>query len=104
LLVPWTLYLDYQVTTECEGRKWDLPSRVYARPLELFPGERLSRADLEQELKFAGYHSSPSADKPGRYHVSGQTIDIYRRSFQFPEGTEEPRLLRVVLADDSVAG
>ncbi len=103
LLVPWALYLDYQVTSEFEGRKWDLPSRVYARPLELFPGERLARADLELELKFAGYRSSPAADKPGRYHVSGQTIDIFRRSFQFPEGTEPPRLLRVILADDSVA-
>ena len=103
LLVPWTLYLDYQVSSEFEGRKWDLPSRVYARPLELFPGERLSRADLEQELRFAGYRSTAAADKPGQYHVSGQTIDIFRRSFQFPEGTEEPRLLRVSLADDRVA-
>ena len=57
LLVPWVLYLNYQVTTEFEGRKWDLPSRVYARPLELYPGERLSRPDLERELKAAGYRN-----------------------------------------------
>jgi penicillin-binding protein 1B len=34
LMVPWVMYLNYQVTTEFEGRKWDLPSRVYARALD----------------------------------------------------------------------
>ena len=42
LLIPWVLYLDYQVTSEFEGRKWDLPSRVYARALELYPGALLT--------------------------------------------------------------
>ena len=36
LLVPWTLWLNHLITTEFEGRKWDLPSRVFARPLSLF--------------------------------------------------------------------
>jgi len=103
LLIPWVLYLNYQVTTEFEGRKWDLPSRVYARALELYPGARLSRLDLELELKAAGYRSSGSADKPGRYHAAGTRVDIFRRGFRFPEGVEEARRLRVSLNGNEVA-
>ncbi len=102
LVVPWVLYLNYQVTTEFEGRKWDLPSRVYARPLELYPGASLSRPDLELELKAAGYRASASADKPGLYHVAGASIDIDRRGFRFPEGVEGMRRLRVTLSGNHV--
>jgi penicillin-binding protein 1B len=103
LLVPWGIYLDYQVRSEFEGRKWDLPSRVYARPLELYPGARLSRLDLEQELRAAGYHVSAAAAKPGSYHFSGDRVDINRRAFRFPEGAEESLRVQLTLADGRVA-
>jgi len=102
LLVPWVAYLNYQVTTEFEGRKWDLPSRVYARPLELYPGARLSRSDLEQELRAAGYRAAPDADKPGLYHIAGTGVEIYRRGFRFPEGAEATRHLRVTMLNDQI--
>lgn len=103
LLAPWTLYLNHQVTTEFEGRKWDLPSRVYARPLELYPGTRLSRPDLELELKAAGYRAAATADKPGLYHAAGDKIDINRRGFHFPEGVEGSRRLQLTLQSNQVA-
>ena len=86
LLVPWVAYLNYQVTTEFEGRKWDLPSRVYARPLELYPGALISRADLEVELERAGYHSAPALKQPGQYSRSGDRFHVHRRGFDFPDG------------------
>lgn len=88
LLLPWTIYLNHQVTTEFEGRKWDLPSRVYARPLELYPGLRLSPVDLETELKAAGYRKSDKASKPGQYSTSGRQFEIHRRAFHYTEGRE----------------
>ena len=81
LLAPWVLYLNYQVTTEFEGRKWDLPSRVYARPLELYPGALITNSDLQFELESAGYHRSSSVTRPGQFRSSGDTVEIYRRSF-----------------------
>jgi len=104
LLAPWVVYLNHQVTTEFEGRKWDLPSRVYARPLELYPGARLSRSDLEQELRAAGYRPAAAVDKPGFYRVAGSNVEIYRRGFRFPEGLEGARQLRVTLHGDEVSG
>ncbi len=53
--VPWVVYLDMQVQQEFDGRKWDLPSRVFARPLSLYDGAAISTQSLLKELDAAGY-------------------------------------------------
>ncbi len=90
LLLPWVIYLNHQVTTEFDGRKWDLPSRVYARALDLYPGLPLTLSDLELELGAAGYRRADSASRPGLYRISGSTAEIFRRPFDFPDGAEAP--------------
>ncbi|MGD2130330.1 MAG: penicillin-binding protein 1B [Lysobacterales bacterium] len=102
LMVPWVLYLDHQVTTQFEGRKWDLPSRVYARPLELYPGAPISRPDLVVELEAAGYQSGADVSRPGLYRVAGDRVEIYRRSFRFHDGDEAALHFEVRLAGDRV--
>ncbi len=89
LLGPWVLYLNYQVTTEFEGRKWDLPSRVYARALELYPGLALPVRDLEMELQASGYRAAKQVSRPGQYRVSNGSVDIFRRAFHFHDGAED---------------
>ena len=98
LLLPWVLYLNHQVTTEFEGRKWDLPSRVFARSLDLYPGLPLSLADLETELRVSGYRRAEQAARPGQYRVAGGTVEIHRRAFRFPEGAEDAQRIEVRLA------
>src|SRR3569832_910310 len=56
-------YLDHTVRGQFEGKRWALPAYVYARPLELFPGARLSAAQLEQGLRLLDYRP---ADGPLR--------------------------------------
>ena len=56
--VPWIVWLDAQVRTEFDGRKWDLPSRVYARPLSLYTGKAISIRSLLLELKAVGYRQT----------------------------------------------
>jgi penicillin-binding protein 1B len=102
LLVPWAAYLNYQVTTEFEGRKWDLPSRVYARALDLYPGAAMTLRDLEMELAASAYRASDRPSAPGQYHVSGNRVDIYRRPFRFHDGTEESRRIRVQISGERV--
>ncbi|MCL1486613.1 MAG: hypothetical protein MH186_00785 [Marinobacter sp.] len=55
LLAGWMVYLDAQVTSRFEGRRFEVPSRVYARPLELYSGAPVSASALEQELALAGF-------------------------------------------------
>ena len=42
-LAGYVLYLDHLVTSRFDGRRWNLPAHVYARPLELYAGLPLSR-------------------------------------------------------------
>jgi penicillin-binding protein 1B len=102
LMVPWAVYLNHQVTTEFEGRMWDLPSRVFARSMDLYPGARLTLQDLEMELRLSGYRRSDRAERPGLYHVSGNTVEIHRRGFRFPDGAEDARRIELRLAGGAI--
>jgi penicillin-binding protein 1B len=97
LLIPWTLWLNHLVTTEFEGRKWDLPSRVYARPLELYEGLRLTAAELETELQAAGYRKLERAEREGTWSGSGGRYLVFRRGFRFDDGLQEPLKLQLRL-------
>ena len=48
------IYLDARISTTFTGKMWELPARVYARPLELFQGASLSKDDLAYELEALG--------------------------------------------------
>jgi penicillin-binding protein 1B len=101
LLLPWVIYLNHIVTHEFEGRKWDLPSRVFARSLDLYPGLPLSIDNFQLELETAGYTKTRSADTPGTFATNGSQVKLFRRAFGFLEGEEGPR--RVLVTFDGLA-
>jgi penicillin-binding protein 1B len=39
--ITYTMQLDEVVKDQFEGRRWELPARVFARPLEMFEGQQL---------------------------------------------------------------
>src|SRR6266540_3087208 len=59
LAAGFTLYLDIRVRSEFEGRRFALPARIYARPLELHAGLRIAQIDVVRELQEAGYTQGP---------------------------------------------
>lgn len=97
LLVPWMFWLNHLVTEEFEGRKWDLPSRVYARPLTLYEGQTLSPEFLRQELLAAAYRKSDRADREGSWSGSAGRYEIFRRGFRFEDGVQQPLKFRLEL-------
>lgn len=100
--VPWVIWLDIQIRSEFDGRKWDLPSRVYARPLSLYEGKAISRRTLLAELEAAGYRQSASAGVPGSFSVSGYRFDIHRRAFTFEDGAEPATRFQLQLRNNTV--
>ena len=88
------VYLDARVQTAFSGRKWALPATVYARPLELFAGARITAEGLEQELKALGYRTQhwPGA---GSYQRSGGNWTIHTRGFAFVDGEEPARVVKI---------
>lgn len=88
--------LDRQIVHQFEGRRWDLPAQVYARPLEVYAGLRLAPDDLEQELTALGYSNDPRGGGPGghgqgTFSRAGNRISLVSRKFQFWDGTEPSR-------------
>ncbi len=87
------IYLDAQVRAKFEGKRWALPAKVYARPLELYPGQVLNRDDLKVELKGLGYRFTQRATAPGMVEWASSRARIYTRGFVFPDGAEPSRTL-----------
>src|SRR3989304_6884555 len=79
------IWLDHRIRTEFEGKRWSLPARVYARPLELYAGLHISRAALIKELQALGYRESGKSPQPGEYKTRGTQLLLYSRNFQFWE-------------------
>ena len=88
LLAGFTLYLDFSVRHAFEGRRFALPARLYARPLELFPGLKLTPNALVQELTRLGYKEPLEGSEPGRYTRHGDSFEIEARPFVFWDGAQ----------------
>jgi len=95
------VYLDAVVTDRFEGRRFEVPSRVYARPLELYNGAGLSSGALERELALSGYRKGDGA-KPGSYRRNGGHFIIGTRGFRFPDSNEPRRKLSLNIYGDRV--
>jgi penicillin-binding protein 1B len=98
-LSAFTLYLDISVRHAFEGKRWALPARVYARPLELYPGVKLSPEQLQAELRLLNYRVAGEQLEPGSYRHSGGDMDIMTRAFTFAEGAQNALALRLQFAD-----
>lgn len=102
-LVVYAMQLDEQVRAQFEGRRWALPARVFARPLELFKGQQLYADHLEQELKLLNYVSTDKPTETGQYLRKGDNFEIITRGFQFAEDIEPARSIKLAVARGKVA-
>lgn len=108
LLGVWTLYLDIVVRDKFEGKKWSLPARVYARPLELYQGLSLTPAVFEQELRSLGYRFEGDVSAPGHVikKVSSSstevTYQLHSRGFEFWDKFEPAQKVVLRVANGTV--
>jgi penicillin-binding protein 1B len=101
LLGPSVWWLDREAGRRFAERQWSQASRVYARPLELFSGRRITREALMIELEAAGLRPGP-AGTIGRYSAAGPTLDLHVPGFTFPDQTQTPQRVRLKLADGRI--
>jgi penicillin-binding protein 1B len=95
-------YFSHIVCQEFEGKKWELPARVYSRAAELYPGMELSPNRLEQELRLMQYRRTAQTDHPGSYSRSGNIFEIFRRTFRFEDGEEAPKKFKIVILNGRI--
>src|SRR5438105_6128835 len=99
--LAYTLHLDLRVQREFEGRRFALPARIYARPLELHVGLRVPQADVEDELRELGYRAVPEGDS-GWFARNGNELEIAVRPFVFWDGAQPARRVRIAFENSVV--
>jgi penicillin-binding protein 1B len=104
VLAVFAVYLDAVVQEKFSGKRWTVPAKVYARPLELFVGQKLAKDDFLKELDALGYRREGSVAGPGGVSVAGNNIELHSRGFQFYESAEPSQRVRVRFSGDYVAG
>ncbi len=98
------LYLDHQVRQKFEGKRWALPAKVYARPLELYEGRSLSLAELKVELRGLGYQFVKKVALPGQAEFSATKAIVSTRGFQFTDGSEHAQKLILEFSGQQLIG
>ncbi|CAM2774100.1 penicillin-binding protein 1B [Vibrio neptunius] len=85
------IYLDSVVKQRFEGQLFDLPTVVYARILNLSPGDSISIQEVRNELDVLNYRKVRQPRYPGEYSSSSTKIELIRRPFEFTDGPEPDR-------------
>ena len=97
-------WLDLHVRGQFEGRRWSVPARLYARPVELYPGMGFGPDALERELRAAGYQHTASPGRAATYTRQGGNFRVHTRRFQFWDGEQPARRVRIRFSGGRVSG
>ncbi|WP_198043550.1 penicillin-binding protein 1B [Ketobacter nezhaii] len=83
------IYLDAVITNHFEGKRWSIPAKVYARPLELYDGMPITEEQLAFELSQLNYrHVFDREPTSGSFTTQGSHYQLATRGFDFWEGAE----------------
>jgi len=94
VFIAYATYINLKVIQHLENGQWSSPSRVYARPLHLVAGLKLSKKELIQELKLLSYRQN-KMDGPGSFKQAGQALILHRRAFNYPNAVQTQGQFRV---------
>ena len=97
-------YLDYTVREQFEGKRWSIPARVYASPVELYAGYQITNKNLEDLLLQLHYRQDEQLAGEGAYFIKGTQIHVKTHSFNFGDTVQESSKIIVSFADGAISG
>ncbi len=95
-------YLDYTVRKQFEGKRWSIPAKVYASPVEIYRGYPLSADDFEDLLLQLHYRRDYSLSSVGSYFKKGSEISLKTRSFAFSDQQQDSLQLSLKFSGNTV--
>lgn len=95
ILFSYLKYLDYNLREQFEGKRWAIPARVYATPMELYAGHNLTAVKFEELLGMLHYRKDTRLSIDGSYSKDGLGFNVKTRPFTFPDQQQPSLLLRV---------
>jgi len=95
------------ITKTFEARTTLEPARVYAQPLPLYVGKKLTLNALLTQLKVQGYQRANASQikekvSGGYYSISGNDMVLSIRGFQFSDGWKDPIIVNLTIADNEI--
>ena len=88
LLGIYGVYLAGKISDRLDGKVWDLPAAVYGRTVNLEPGMAYSLNEMVKLLEGMQYRKVTKITRAGEFSVTGNTIQMLRRPFDFPDSKE----------------
>jgi penicillin-binding protein 1B len=85
-------YLSGTIESRFAGRRWSVPSRVYADGMLLFQGQAYSQSQVLHSLKALGYSQvKKGSPAQGQYRLQPQGLDVHLRQLALP-GRKRPAM------------
>ena len=95
LVGAYMFYLDASIKHHFSGNKWQVPAQIYARVLDVSVEQEITPTEIIDELTLLGYRKVPSVQGSGEYRYRNKQLIFMRRAFDFIEGSEPIRLIRI---------
>lgn len=102
VLMSYLGYLDYNVRQQFDGKRWAIPARVYADPVELYTGYKLTAAKFEELLQTLNYRKDPRLALEGSYFRDDQQVRVKTRQFKFWDETQNSQTITVAFNEAGV--
>ncbi|HSO21098.1 MAG TPA: transglycosylase domain-containing protein, partial [Desulfosarcina sp.] len=97
-------YLSREVDKRFSGRRWSIPSRIYADATLLYPGIRLNRPLFMRKLERLGYRSAEIPPRrKGELRVREKTLDLYLHDLDLPDTRREGFPVRLTFQGQTLA-
>jgi penicillin-binding protein 1B len=88
LFVAYGVWLDQKIRSRIDGKVWQLPAAVYGRMVNLEPDMAFSEKEMVKLLEGTQYRQVTRITRPGEFTVKGNSIEMLRRPFDFPDSKE----------------
>ncbi len=102
-LAIYVMRLDSVVRTKFEGQRWEIPAKVYARPLELYVGANVDAKSVKDELTLLGYKNTSDYQTSGTFTNNGGVMFIHTRGFNFGTSLEPEQVLKIQFGPTAIA-
>jgi len=97
------VYLDSQIRSRIDGKVWQLPATVYGRMVSLEPGMSYNKKEMIALLEGTQYREVTRMTRPGEFTVEGNSIEMIRRPFDFPDSKEGQIRARLSFSGDQLS-
>ncbi len=96
-------YLDYNVRKQFAGKRWAIPARVYASPVEIYKNYPLGLKAFEGLLSQLNYRRDYHLATPASYYRKNNFIYLRTRSFHFWDKRQDSLKLKLSFSGKQVS-